>query len=79
MATVQSLSDELAKQPGGAPPIGVVHTAWGGSTIEQWLSEDAIAGCSQVTPSPADSEWHVQRVLPYVGMTVKGFLWYQGA
>ena len=29
----------------GSRPIGLVHTAWGGSTIEQWLTNDAIGRC----------------------------------
>ena len=29
----QSLTDELGAT---APPIGLIHTAWGGSMVEQW-------------------------------------------
>jgi hypothetical protein len=39
-----SISDELAKA-GPPPPIGLVHTAFGGSTIEQWLTNETIATC----------------------------------
>ena len=37
-----SLSDELAKS-GPPPPIGLIHTSFGGSTIEQWLTNETIA------------------------------------
>eukprot|EP00038_Savillea_parva_P025920 m.50173 g.50173 ORF g.50173 m.50173 type:complete len:698 (-) comp7211_c0_seq2:133-2226(-) len=74
----ESLTDEMINASGSAVPIGVIHTAWGGSTIEQWLSNDSITGCAQASISSANSEWHETRVLPYVGTTVKGWVWYQG-
>ena len=76
----EQLSDELEamSSDGQAPPIGLVHTAWGGSMIEQWLSNDTIATCANASISAANQEWHDQRVLPYVDMTIKGWVWYQG-
>ena len=68
----QSLSDALGNT-GPAPPIGLVHTAWGGSTIEQWLSNDTIATCAEASVSKANQEWHDTRVLPYVDMSIKGW------
>lgn len=73
----ESLTDQLAAS-GSAPPIGLINTAWGGSTIEQWLSNDTISKCEFAGQSSSNQEWHDQRVLPYVGMTVKGWTWYQG-
>ncbi len=73
----ESLSDELAKA-GPPPPIGLVHTAWGGSTIEQWLTNETISTCANASISAANQEWHDSRVMPYVDMTVKGWVWYQG-
>ena len=35
----ESLSEELGAD---APPLGLVHTAFGGSMIEQWLKEDTV-------------------------------------
>ena len=60
-----------------APPIGLVHTAWGGSTIEQWLTNSTIDTCEFSKKSAASQEFHDTRVLPYVDMTLKGFVWYQ--
>eukprot|EP00039_Didymoeca_costata_P020170 m.340304 g.340304 ORF g.340304 m.340304 type:complete len:677 (+) comp19230_c0_seq1:26-2056(+) len=74
----QSLTDDLEAMHGSAPPIGLVHTAFGGSSIEQWLSNKSIATCEMIGQSSANQEWHDQRVLPYIGMTVKGWVWYQG-
>ncbi len=73
----ESLSDQLAKS-GPPPPIGLVHTAWGGSTIEQWLTNETIGTCANASKSAANQEWHDTRVMPYTGMTVKGWIWYQG-
>ena len=75
----ESLSDAIANASGGsAHPIGLVNTAWGGSSIEEWLSNDTIASCEFSPRSSLNQEFHDQRVLPYTGMTVKGWTWYQG-
>lgn len=79
----ESLSDALAAAHGAAPPIGLVHTGWGGSTIEQWLDNATAAACTDAfDPAPKPQAWpgiwHAQRVLPYAGMTIKGWVWYQG-
>jgi hypothetical protein len=74
----ESLSDELAKLPGDVTPIGVIHTAWGGSEIEQWLTNESVAKCTQANIGPSNAEYAETRVLPYVATTIKGFVWYQG-
>ena len=76
----ESLSDALAAAHGAAPPIGLVHTGWGGSTIEQWLDNATAAGCTDAFDPPPKPQawpgvWHAQRVLPYTGMTIKGWVW----
>lgn len=75
----QGLSDRLAAASGdgAAPPIGLVHTAYGGSTIEQWLSNATTATCDRAAASASNQQWHDQRVLPYADMTLKGWVWYQ--
>ena len=60
-----------------APPIGLIHTAWGGSTIEQWLDLDTLQTCANASISPDNGKWHPTRVMPYVAMTLKGWVWYQ--
>eukprot|EP00658_Telonema_sp_P-2_P024268 TRINITY_DN19753_c0_g1_i3.p1 TRINITY_DN19753_c0_g1~~TRINITY_DN19753_c0_g1_i3.p1 ORF type:complete len:493 (-),score=82.52 TRINITY_DN19753_c0_g1_i3:240-1718(-) len=74
----ESLVDTLIAAGQPVPPIGLIHTAWGGSTIEQWLDNSTIVSCSNVSISPANGEWHESRVLPFISMTLKGFVWYQG-
>eukprot|EP01052_Picozoa_sp_SAG31_P009136 SAG31_NODE_474_length_15176_cov_7.362340_14_plen_94_part_00 len=47
-ATCFYFAQELTDMLGGtsaAPPIGLVHVAWGGSTIEQWLSNSTTTAC----------------------------------
>ena len=72
----ESLVDELGGKD--APPIGLIHTAFGGSEIEQWLDNATIAECANVSVGASNAMWHEQRVLPYVDMTLKGWVWYQG-
>eukprot|EP00038_Savillea_parva_P008482 m.177256 g.177256 ORF g.177256 m.177256 type:complete len:720 (-) comp14315_c0_seq1:22-2181(-) len=75
----ESLSDEIANATGKpAPPIGIIHTAWGGSSIEEWLTNETIETCSYAQTSPLSQEFHDTRVMPYLDMTVKGWTWYQG-
>jgi sialate O-acetylesterase len=71
----QELSDTMGAI---APPLGLVHTAWGGSTIEQWLTNESIATCQFAGQSSSNQQFHDTRVAPYLGMSLKGFLWYQG-
>eukprot|EP00038_Savillea_parva_P007103 m.167831 g.167831 ORF g.167831 m.167831 type:complete len:674 (-) comp12884_c0_seq1:903-2924(-) len=61
-----------------APPIGLIHTAWGGSMIEQWLPNSTLAQCKSASMTSANAEWWTTRILPFVDMTIKGWLWYQG-
>ena len=72
----ESLSDELGPNP---PPIGLIHTAWGGSEIEQWLDNATIAECANASISAGNAEFHGSRVLPYVQMAIKGWVWYSQA
>ncbi|CAJ1423797.1 unnamed protein product [Effrenium voratum] len=69
----ESLSDRL-----GDVPLGMIHTAWGGSTIEEWLDNKTIASCRNATITSGNQQYHDKRVLPYVDMALKGWIWYQG-
>jgi len=84
----EKLTDEFRTNGQTPPPIGLVHTAWGGSTIEDWVNNETLAGCSDTCHEQTRGnvggfdrrgyslmEWHA---LPYVNMTIKGWLWYQG-
>ena len=58
------------------PPIGLIHTAWGGSQIEAWLAPGARAQCAG-TAGAAGSGGSLWRsaAAPYLDTTLKGFLW----
>lgn len=69
-------------------PIGLVHTSWGGTRIEAWLSEK----CYDNLPAEVDKEKMLQKgnqekgvsklyngmIHPIKNYTAKGFIWYQG-
>lgn len=68
-------------------PIGLINTAIGGRRIQEFMDNRTISQCHQRTvPGQGDTEpylwWESQlyasQVLPFVDMTLKGFLWYQG-
>ena len=69
----ESLTDALGSE---APPLGLIHTAQGGTTIEQWLRNSTTMQCRDTyTPSGV---LHYERVVPYLGMAIKGWVWFQG-
>ncbi|CAK9076056.1 Sialate O-acetylesterase (H-Lse) (Sialic acid-specific 9-O-acetylesterase) [Durusdinium trenchii] len=70
----ESLSDRLNDDT----PIGLIHTAWGGSMIEAWLDNKTIATCKNASISAGNQKYHDERVMPYSNMTLKGWIWYQG-
>lgn len=62
----------------GVIPVGLVHTAWGGSMIEEWLTDEAIATCNGVAIGDNNENLFDTNVKPYLGMTLAGWVWYQG-
>eukprot|EP01060_Flectonema_neradi_P024253 TRINITY_DN3290_c0_g1_i1.p1 TRINITY_DN3290_c0_g1~~TRINITY_DN3290_c0_g1_i1.p1 ORF type:complete len:628 (+),score=111.00 TRINITY_DN3290_c0_g1_i1:66-1886(+) len=71
----QSLTDELGE---AAPPLGMIHTAYGGSTIQQWTSNATTSDCTDVPTSASSGSYVESRLLPFANMTLKGWVWYQG-
>lgn len=73
-------------------PVAVIVTAWGGSLVSAFMSEEAIAGfddlSSPTSVDPADAPGgrvhHLTSVIyngminPVLGYGIKGMLWYQG-
>ena len=69
-------------------PIGVMVSAHGGSQIETWISKEAFDANAltvgqkhklEADETPADhSAYYNATVHPYLNLTLKGFLWYQG-
>lgn len=68
-------------------PVGLIHTSWGGSTVEAWMSQEAITNYQQVDLDTVDISSRTNRVPtalynamihPLIPYTIQGALWYQG-
>ncbi len=70
-------------------PIGLIHTSWGGSSIEAWLTPSSIKSVIPGVDIPAnDNEIKSQiatptvlyngMIHPIVGYGIRGAIWYQG-
>ncbi len=73
----ESLIDKLGAD---APPIGLIHTAWGGSRIESWVDNATLVTCSNSTGQPiptgqGTANFHKERVVPYLDSSIKGWVW----
>lgn len=75
----------VAEALGNGTAVGVIESAWGGTSIQVWLDASAAAGCGDAPAYPggwptAPSSLFNAMVAPFlVGpMRVGGFVWYQG-
>jgi len=72
-------------------PVGLVISAWGGSKIEAWMSEDALTSFKEFDLSHLTTDVKLStqnhhtpcylynaKLHPLINYTIKGFLWYQG-
>lgn len=71
-------------------PVGLVVSAWGGSSCEAWMSEEMLEAFPEAREkiphegAKPESENRTPTVLfkgmlsPLVGMSMKGVIWYQG-
>jgi len=69
-------------------PVGLVLSAWGGSSIEAWMSEDMLRAFPQVNIPRNKSDIKEENrtpttlyqamIHPIIGLTIKGVIWYQG-
>lgn len=69
-------------------PVGLILTAWGGSSAEAWMNEDMLKAFPEVRIPKADQEIKDKNrtptmlyngmIEPLTGLTFKGFIWYQG-
>lgn len=68
-------------------PVGMIHTSWGGSSVQAWISNEVISDYQEVNLDEVDitkGTNHIPTALfnsminPLVSYTIKGALWYQG-
>ncbi|MBD0778016.1 sialate O-acetylesterase [Maribacter sp. ANRC-HE7] len=68
-------------------PVGMIHTSWGGSSVQAWLSKEAMENYQKVDLDGLDITKrtnHIPTALynsmihPLIPYTIKGALWYQG-
>lgn len=67
-------------------PIGLVVSAWGGTCIEAWMDDASLTAFDQVKMPTAETKMHSNiptalfngMVHPYLGMSMRGVIWYQG-
>ena len=78
----QALADQ-----GLEHPIGIVDTAIGGQHIEEFMVNHTILACNMTARDVmghdfgpwGNAEVFGSQVVPFVDMSLKGFVWYQGA
>ena len=68
-------------------PVGLIHTSYGASTVQSWMSTEAINRFEQVDLNDvdiSDKPNHIPTALfnaminPLIPYTIKGVIWYQG-
>jgi len=68
---------------GGGVPVGLIDNSAGGTSIHYWATPDAVAQCSQVTPSSNVTAGGVgilfdAMIAPLAGVALGGITWFQG-
>lgn len=66
-------------------PVGVIHTSWGGSLIEAWMSNETLSTIKKVNLNDVDlargnrfpTVLFNAMINPLIPYTIKGVLWYQ--
>ncbi|MFY0606985.1 MAG: sialate O-acetylesterase [Cyclobacteriaceae bacterium] len=69
-------------------PVGLIHSSWGGTRVEVWMSEESISPYRKVDltelesddikPRSTPSVLYNSMIQPLIPFTIKGALWYQG-
>ena len=69
-------------------PIGLIHSAWGGTVAEAWTSHEGLQTLSDFTPKPPqssdpnnpnyDTVLFNGMIAPLLPFAIKGAIWYQG-
>jgi sialate O-acetylesterase len=68
-------------------PVGMIHTSWGGSSVQAWISNEVMSTHQKIDLEDVDITQrtnHIPTALynaminPLIPYTLKGVLWYQG-
>jgi sialate O-acetylesterase len=69
-------------------PVGLIHTSWGGSRIEAWMTPESLKEIPEKPIPASDADIKVQNgtatvlyngmLHPIVGYGIRGAVWYQG-
>ena len=68
-------------------PVGLIHTSWGGSSIQAWISDEKLSAYQTVdldavnmtkSPNRTPTLLYNAMVAPIISYGVKGLIWYQG-
>lgn len=69
-------------------PVGLVVSAWGGSCVEAWMSEDMLRAFPSIKIPKSETDikeknrtpttLYQAMIHPLLGLSIKGFIWYQG-
>jgi sialate O-acetylesterase len=68
-------------------PVGIIHTSWGGSIVEAWISKEVLSSYKKVNLENVNLKKGAQykptvlynsMINPLIPYTIKGALWYQG-
>lgn len=69
-------------------PVGLIHSSWGASNVEAWMSKEALIGKQTVDLESIDfttakvnqvpTALFNSMIYPLIPYTIKGAIWYQG-
>lgn len=59
-------------------PVGIIHTAYGGSRVEAWMSAEGVAPFKDIEEVQNECILYNGMLAPVVGYGIRGCLWYQG-
>ncbi len=69
-------------------PVGLIHSSWGGSSIEAWMSQEMLTDFPAAkipatkedikTPNQTPTVLYQAMIHPLAGVAIKGVIWYQG-
>jgi sialate O-acetylesterase len=67
-------------------PVGMIHSSWGGSLVEAWMSKESLSPIKEIDLTELDLDRGNRfptmlfnaMINPLIPYTIKGALWYQG-